>query len=59
MELMEMDLKQGIIKLFSIFRQRRIQWNVAKQIASGMNFLHSLNPPVLVRKDNKILNGRK
>lgn len=30
-------------------KSREIQLNMARQIASGMNFLHSLNPPILHR----------
>lgn len=48
MELMEHDLRTALM-IFPQLYQRESQLNIMKQIASGMNFLHSLNPYVLHR----------
>ena len=48
MELMKTDLRKAIGQ-DSRFNERNIQFSVAQQIAAGMNFLHSLNPYVLVK----------
>jgi len=47
-ELLERNLRSAIEKDPQL-RDRRVQLSIAKQIASGMNFLHSLNPLVLHR----------
>ena len=44
---METDLRD-MINNDNRLKQRDVQLHCAKQIASGMNFLHSLNPIVLV-----------
>ena len=48
MELMEITLRNAIEKR-SELKNLEIQISIYKQIASGMNFLHSLDPYVLVK----------
>jgi hypothetical protein len=49
MELMDTNLRDAIESNKQL-RDRVVQLEIAKQIASGMNFLHSLNPHILVKK---------
>lgn len=44
---METDLRNAI-KVFSELENETNQLKIAKQIVSGMNFLHSLKPYILV-----------
>lgn len=59
MELMNVSLR-GAISKDPRLKERKVQLNIAKQVASGMNFLHSLNPYILhrdLRTPNILLNG--
>lgn len=49
MEYISIDLRTSI-EIDERFSNFYVQLDVAKQIASGMNFLHSLNPYILVFK---------
>lgn len=51
MEYIESNLRNSIKKDSRILN-RKNQILIAKQIASGMNFLHSLNPSILVNEKN-------
>ena len=53
MELMDTNLRNAI-ETNKQLRDRVIQLEISKQIASGMNFLHSLNPNILVKLKKKI-----
>lgn len=44
---MNTDLRKAIASDARL-KEKKVQYNIAKQIASGMNYLHSLNPDVLV-----------
>lgn len=48
MEYLQCNLRTAIQKIPQ-FKETQLQWKIAKQIASGMNFLHSLKPYVLHR----------
>jgi len=47
MEFMDTDLRKAI-KKFPKLKERIVQFSITKKIASGINFLHSLNPHILV-----------
>lgn len=52
MEFISTNLRNAI-ETDERLHNRRMQMELAKQIASGMNFLHSLNPFILV-KENEV-----
>ena len=47
MEFLSTDLRNAI-KNDNRLKDMKIKINISKQISSGMNFLHSLNPFILV-----------
>lgn len=60
MEFVDMNLRDAIEKNPSLSDFRN-QLLIAKQIASGMNFLHNLNPPILhrdLRSPNILINSK-
>jgi len=52
MEFMPMDLRKALSE-YLVLKDRGEQLRVLKEIASGMNFLHSLKPPILVNRIRK------
>lgn len=54
MEYIRLDLRRALM-VDERFKELSVKLLIAKQVASGMNFLHSLTPYILVNKYLKLV----